>query len=134
MRFAPVSEGSECCRAVLGDLPWTLGTVPLEWQSGIVLPRGCTPTIEGSYFSASLGRSTPGRAGEESSTNGPTSDTGGTMWSYPGHGILDQLYWLVLVGLRVWCGWFLDTDHSIIVFLESWSLVCISGQTCQTCS
>ncbi|KAI3356977.1 hypothetical protein L3Q82_003609 [Scortum barcoo] len=51
----------------LCNIAWRLGTVPLEWQTGVVVPlflkRGtgeCVPTTEGSHFSASPGRSTPG--------------------------------------------------------------------------
>ncbi|KAI3357120.1 hypothetical protein L3Q82_015585, partial [Scortum barcoo] len=45
------------------------GTVPLEWQTGVVVPlfkkgdrRVCSNCTEGSHFSASPGRSTPGYA------------------------------------------------------------------------
>ncbi|KAI3361708.1 hypothetical protein L3Q82_002066 [Scortum barcoo] len=51
----------------LCNIAWRLGTVPLEWQTGVVVPlfkkglkRGtgeCVPTTEGSHFSASPGRS-----------------------------------------------------------------------------
>ncbi|KAI3361249.1 hypothetical protein L3Q82_012921 [Scortum barcoo] len=52
----------------LCNIAWRLGTVPLEWQTGVVVPlfgkkRGigeCVPTTGGSHFSASPGRSTPG--------------------------------------------------------------------------
>ncbi|KAI3352125.1 hypothetical protein L3Q82_020936 [Scortum barcoo] len=50
----------------LCNIAWRLGTVPLEWQTGVVVPlfkRGtgeCVPTTGGSHFSASQGRSTPG--------------------------------------------------------------------------
>ncbi|KAI2665653.1 Craniofacial development protein 2 [Labeo rohita] len=50
----------------LCNIAWRLGTVPLDWQTGVVVPlfkKGtgeCVPTIGGSHFSASLGRSTPG--------------------------------------------------------------------------
>jgi len=39
------------------------GTVPLGWQTGVVVPLfkgGCVPAIGGSHFSASLGKSMPG--------------------------------------------------------------------------
>ncbi|KAI3356768.1 hypothetical protein L3Q82_003449 [Scortum barcoo] len=51
----------------LCSIAWRLGTVPLEWQTGVVVPlfkkRGtgeCVPTTGGSHFSASPGRSMPG--------------------------------------------------------------------------
>ncbi|KAI3352015.1 hypothetical protein L3Q82_020840 [Scortum barcoo] len=77
----------------LCNIAWRLGTVPLEWQTGVVVPllkRGtgeCVPTTEGSHFSASPGRSTPCQGtGEENSADSRPSDSGGTMrfssWSW----------------------------------------------------
>ncbi|KAI3371677.1 hypothetical protein L3Q82_024241 [Scortum barcoo] len=48
------------------SIAWRSGTVPLEWQTGVVVPlfkkgtRESVPTTGGSHFSAPLGRSTPG--------------------------------------------------------------------------
>ncbi|KAI3373348.1 hypothetical protein L3Q82_006650 [Scortum barcoo] len=49
----------------LCNIAWRLGTVPLEWQTGVVVPlfkkgdrRVCSNYTEGSHFSASPGRST----------------------------------------------------------------------------
>ncbi|KAI3373393.1 hypothetical protein L3Q82_021941 [Scortum barcoo] len=50
----------------LCNIAWRLGTVPLEWQTGVVVPlfkkgdRRVCSNYRGSHFSASPGRSTPG--------------------------------------------------------------------------
>uniref|UniRef100_A0A3P9BAF5 Reverse transcriptase domain-containing protein n=1 Tax=Maylandia zebra TaxID=106582 RepID=A0A3P9BAF5_9CICH len=50
----------------LCNVAWRSGAVPVDWQTGVVVPifkkgtRGCVPTIGGSHSSDSLGKSMPG--------------------------------------------------------------------------
>ncbi|KAI3374576.1 hypothetical protein L3Q82_021156 [Scortum barcoo] len=94
----------------LCNIAWRLGTVPLEWQTGVVVPlfkKGtgpeCVPTTEGSHFSASREGLRQG-TGEENSADSRPSDSGGTMrfsvlvhveqWtsSIPSAGVLEGLW------------------------------------------
>ncbi|KAI3367581.1 hypothetical protein L3Q82_026423 [Scortum barcoo] len=70
----------------LCNIAWRLGTVPLVWQTGVVVPlfkkgdRRVCSNYRGSHFSASLGRSTPGYwRGEFGHADSRPSDSGGTM-------------------------------------------------------
>ncbi|KAI3355956.1 hypothetical protein L3Q82_004242 [Scortum barcoo] len=85
---------------MLCNIAWRLGTVPLVWQTGVVVPllkkgdRRVCSNYRGSHFSASPGRSLRQGTGEENSADSRPSDSGGTMrLSFcPGRGTLDQLY------------------------------------------
>ncbi|KAI3373305.1 hypothetical protein L3Q82_006600 [Scortum barcoo] len=99
----------------LCNIAWRLGTVPLEWQTGVVVPlfkKGtgeCVPTTGGSHFSASPGRSLYARVLERRIW--PIVDNLGSQIQEkqcgfrPGRGTLDQLYTLhrVLEGLYGVC-------------------------------
>ncbi|KAI3371391.1 hypothetical protein L3Q82_023988 [Scortum barcoo] len=69
----------------LCNIAWRLGTVPLVWQTGVVVPlfkkgdRRVCSNYRGSHFSASPGRSTCQGTGEENSADSRPSDSGGTM-------------------------------------------------------
>ncbi|KAI3359031.1 hypothetical protein L3Q82_015433 [Scortum barcoo] len=84
----------------LCNIAWRLGTVPLEWQTGVVVPlfkkgdRRVCSNYRGSHFSASPGRSTPGYwRGEFGPIVDPRIQEEQCGFR-PGHGTLDQLYTL----------------------------------------
>ncbi|KAI3364282.1 hypothetical protein L3Q82_011087 [Scortum barcoo] len=76
----------------LCNIAWRLGTVPLEWQTGVVVPlfkkgdRRVCSNYRGSHFSASQEVLRQG-TGEENSADSRPSDSGGIMrfssrWSW----------------------------------------------------
>ncbi|KAI3355396.1 hypothetical protein L3Q82_018240 [Scortum barcoo] len=92
----------------LCNIAWRLGTVPLEWQTGVVVPlfkkgdRRVCSNYRGSHFSASPGRSTPGYwRGEFRPIVDPRIQEEQCGFR-PGRGTLDQLYTTSAGCLRVY--------------------------------
>ncbi|KAI3364655.1 hypothetical protein L3Q82_011436 [Scortum barcoo] len=109
----------------LCNIAWRLGTVPLEWQTGVVVPlfflkRGtgeCVPTTEGSHFSASPGKVYARVLERRIRPIVDTSDSGGTMRLFVlVVEQLDQLYTLHRVLEGLWE--FAQPVHMCFVDLE----------------
>ncbi|KAI3363338.1 hypothetical protein L3Q82_011963 [Scortum barcoo] len=108
----------------LCNIAWRLGTVPLVWQTGVVVPllgkRGtgeCVPTTGGSHFSASPGRSVYARVLERRIRPIVDPRIQEEQCGFrPGRGTLDQLYTLHRVLEGLWE--FAQPVHMCFVDLE----------------
>ncbi|KAI3362868.1 hypothetical protein L3Q82_001906 [Scortum barcoo] len=107
----------------LCNIAWRLGTVPLEWQTGVVVPlfkkgdRRVCSNYRGSHFSASPGKVYARVLERRIRPIVEPSDSGGTMrFSSRGRGTLDQLYTLRRVLEGLWE--FAQPVHMCFVDLE----------------
>ncbi|KAI3353319.1 hypothetical protein L3Q82_019273 [Scortum barcoo] len=110
----------------LCNIAWRLGTVPLEWQTGVVVPlfkkgdRRVCSNYRGSHFSASPGKvSTPGYwRGEFGLIVDPRIQEEQCGFRPDGRGTLDQLYTLRLRRVLEGLWEFAQPVHMCFVDLE----------------